>query len=131
MELDFAQQRQQAHLLIDVLPEEKLSAVHNLLEVLVEPLSRSLAMAPVEEEDLTPETAAALDRARASLARGEGVSHEEVLREFGLGVSKLPRNACPSSGRSMPERISAPSTARPHSTSSTALTAILSPATAT
>ena len=53
MELDFAQQRQQAHLLIDVLPEEKLSAVHSLLEVLVEPLSRSLAMAPVEDEDLT------------------------------------------------------------------------------
>jgi hypothetical protein len=71
MELDFVQQRQQAHLLIDVLPEEKLFAVHNLLEVLVEPLSRSLAMAPVEEEELTPETAAALDRARASLARGE------------------------------------------------------------
>ena len=84
MELDFVQQRQQAHLLIDVLPEEKLFAVRGLLEVLVEPLSRSLAMAPVEDEDLTPETAAALDRARASLARCEGVSHEEVLREFGL-----------------------------------------------
>jgi hypothetical protein len=38
----------------------------------------------VEDEDLTPDTAAALDRARASLARGEGVPHDEVLREFGL-----------------------------------------------
>ena len=28
--------------------------------------------------------AAALGRARASLARGEGVPHEEILREFGL-----------------------------------------------
>ena len=51
MELDLAQQRQQAHLLIDVLPEEKLSAVRSLLEVMVEPLSRSLAMAPVEAVD--------------------------------------------------------------------------------
>jgi hypothetical protein len=84
MQPDLARQRQQAHLLIDVLPEEKLSAVHSLLEVLVEPLSRSLAAAPVEEEELTPETIAALDQARRSLARGEGVSHEEVLREFGL-----------------------------------------------
>ena len=84
MALNFVQQRRQAHLLIDVLPEEKLSAVHNLLEVLVEPLSRSLAMAPVEEEELTPETMTALNRASASLDRGEGVSHEEVLREFGL-----------------------------------------------
>jgi hypothetical protein len=38
----------------------------------------------VEEEEITPETAAALDRARASLAHGEGIPHEEILREFGL-----------------------------------------------
>ena len=82
MELDFVQQRQQAHLLIDVLPEEKLFAVHSLLEVLVEPLSRSLAMAPVEEEELTPETVATLNRASAQLDRGESVSHEEILHEF-------------------------------------------------
>ncbi len=63
---------------------EKLSAVHNLLEVLVEPLSRSLAMAPVEDEDLTPETIDALGRASNSLDRGENVSHEDMLREFGL-----------------------------------------------
>jgi hypothetical protein len=46
------------------------------------PLSRSLASA--QEEEITPETAAALDRARASLARGEGIPHEDILREFGL-----------------------------------------------
>jgi hypothetical protein len=84
MEPDLTQQRQQAHLLLDVLADEKIPAVRSLLEVMVEPLSRSLAMAPVEDEELAPETAAALERARASLARGEGVSHEEVLREFDL-----------------------------------------------
>jgi hypothetical protein len=83
MQLDLAQQRQQAHLLIDVLPEEKLSAVRSLLEVLVEPLSRSLATAPIEDEELTPETVDALKQASASLDRGEGVSHDEILREFG------------------------------------------------
>lgn len=77
-------ERQQAHFLLDALPDEKVAAVRGLLEVMVEPLSRSLATAPVEDEDLAPETAAALDRARASLARGEGIPHEEVLREFGL-----------------------------------------------
>lgn len=83
MEADLASQRREAHLLLDVLPEEKLVAVRSLLEVMVEPLSRSLAMAPVEDDEITPETAEALDRARASLARGEGVSHDEMLREFG------------------------------------------------
>jgi len=43
-----------------------------------------LALAQVEEEDLTPDTAAALGRSRASLARGEDIPHEEILREFGL-----------------------------------------------
>ncbi len=83
MELDLVQQRQQAHDLIDALPEEKLGAVRNLLELLVDPLSRSLSTATVEEEELTPETAAGLDRSRASLSRGEGISHQDVLREFG------------------------------------------------
>ena len=49
-----------------------------------EGLSSALASAPVEEEEITAETAAAIDRARASLARGEGIPHEEILREFGL-----------------------------------------------
>ena len=84
MELNLVQQRQQAHLLLDVLPEEKLSAIHSLLEVMVEPLSRSLALAPLDDEELRPEMAAALERASASLARGECVTHEELLREFGL-----------------------------------------------
>lgn len=46
--------------------------------------SRPLALAPVEEEELTSETAEALDRARASLARGEGIPHQEMIREFDL-----------------------------------------------
>jgi hypothetical protein len=75
--------KEHAHALLDMLPEEKLTAVVGLLEVLVEPLSRSLASAPVEEEEITPDTAAAIERARASLARGEGISHEDIRREFG------------------------------------------------
>jgi hypothetical protein len=84
MESNLDQERQQAHALLDMLPAEKLNVVRSLLEVMVEPLARSLAMAPVEDEEITPETAAALDRARQSLRRGEGIPHEEILREFGL-----------------------------------------------
>ncbi len=84
MGTDVTQERQQAHELLDMLPQEKLTAVRTLLEVMVEPLSRSLASAPVEEEEVTPETAAALDRARTSLARGDGITHQDILSEFGL-----------------------------------------------
>jgi len=76
--------REQAHTLLDLLPPEKLAAVRSLLQVMVEPLSKSLASVPEDEEELTPETAAALERARGSLARGEGIPHKDVLREFGI-----------------------------------------------
>jgi hypothetical protein len=76
--------RQQAHQLLDELDPAQFYAVAKLLEVMAEPLARLLAMAPVEEEEITPDTAAALDQARASLARGEGIPHEDLMREFGL-----------------------------------------------
>jgi len=77
-----ADTKDHAYELIDRLPPAQLSAVVGLLEAMLDP--GSLANAPEEEEEITPETAAALDRARASLARGEGIPHEEILREFGL-----------------------------------------------
>ncbi len=87
METDLIHERQQAHELLDLLPPEQLNAVRSLLKVMVHPeetLARSLALVPEEAKELTPETAASLDRARASLARGEGIPHEDILREFGL-----------------------------------------------
>ena len=51
---------------------------------MTDPIGRSLANAPVDEMATTPEEAAALDSAHASIERGEGISHEEIMREFGL-----------------------------------------------
>jgi len=44
----------------------------------------SLASVEVEDEEITPEMAARLDRARASFDRGDGIPREDILREFGL-----------------------------------------------
>ena len=46
--------------------------------------AHSLSQVQVEEEEITAETAAALDSSHASLARGAGIPHDEILREFGL-----------------------------------------------
>jgi len=86
MDLDLNQERQQAHALLDMLSAEQLNAVRRLLEVMEEPLSRSLALASVEQEEITPDRWPLRLPAPAlrSLARGEGIPHEEILREFGL-----------------------------------------------
>jgi uncharacterized protein (UPF0254 family) len=88
METNVMDERLHTHALIDMLPPEKLSAVRSLLEVMLPEagisLAESLAQAAIEDEEITPEMAARLDRARASAERGESVPHEEILRESGL-----------------------------------------------
>jgi len=82
---DLGKEKQQAHQLIDQLDLAQVTAVVPLLQfMLLDPVSRSLASASVEEEPVSAEEAAALDQARASLDRGQGISHEDILREFGL-----------------------------------------------
>jgi len=84
MKRNAKKERKQAHALLDLLPDEKVTAVRNLLEAMVEPISKSLTNAEDDGEELAPQALMSIKRARASLARGEGVPHEEVLREFGI-----------------------------------------------
>jgi mRNA interferase RelE/StbE len=78
--------RQQAHDLIDRLPESQLSALVGFLESIVDPVTAALGAAPVDDEEETPEERAAVAQARRSLERngGKGVSHAEAMRRLGL-----------------------------------------------
>ena len=78
-----ADTKEHAHELIEQLAPSQLSAVVGLLEVMIDPVGSSVAGASVEDEDILPQTAAELDAAHASIARNEGISHEEILRQFG------------------------------------------------
>jgi len=91
METDTTQERRQAHVLLDQLPNEKLTAVVHLLQAISDPLARSLANAPVDDEPVTEEEAREIAAARASLDRGEGIPHEKVLAEFGLTSEEFAR----------------------------------------
>ena len=79
-----ADTKERAIELINQLQPMQVTAVVGLLEAMLQPLSEFLANVPVEDEELSPETIAAINRARESLDRGEGVPHEGILREFGL-----------------------------------------------
>jgi hypothetical protein len=82
-----ADTKEHAHELIDRLPATQLSAVVGLLEAMLDPFS--LSNAPVEEEQITPETAAAIDRARESLKHNKGIPHEQVLAELGITQEEI------------------------------------------
>ena len=51
------QQRQQAHAYLDHLPDAQVSAVRGLLEAMLDPVSRALADAPVDDEPITEQEA--------------------------------------------------------------------------
>ena len=64
------------HRLIDDLPQDQAT---RLLDELSDPVLRSLLTAPMVSELLTDEERAGLEEARAELARGEGLTTEQVL----------------------------------------------------
>jgi len=78
--------RQQAHQLIDRLPETQLSALVGLLETIVDPAAAALRDAPFDDEPETEEEQRAVAEARDWLQRngGKGIPHEEAMRRLGL-----------------------------------------------
>ena len=84
---DAIKEKQQAHELIERLAPGQISAV----AVMADPVARSLANAPVDDEPVTEAEAREIADARASLDRGEGTPHEKVLAEFGLTLEDFAR----------------------------------------
>ena len=73
------------HQLIDRIPEEELPAAQRFLEYLaVSPAHRATLSAPPDDEPVTGGDAAAIAQAQEEVRLGKVVSHDDVLREFGL-----------------------------------------------
>ena len=90
---DITEQRQHVHAYIDRLPADQLSAVRGLLETILSPLDRRLALTPFDDEPVTPEDLAAIQAGVASLERDGAVPMEEVLADFGPTVDDFRRMA--------------------------------------
>lgn len=86
-----ADTKEHAHELIDRLPPTQLSAVVGLLEAMLDPVSRAIANAPVDDEPETEAERQAVAESKAWFDRrgGQGISHEEVLADFGLTPNDL------------------------------------------
>ena len=83
--------KQHAHELIDRMAPGQVSVAVSLFEIMLDPVSRAIANAPYDDEPVTSEEAHEIAEARAAIARGEVVSNEEVLAEFGLTVEDFER----------------------------------------
>lgn len=84
-----ANEKQQAHELIERLTPGQVSAVVGLLETMLDPVSRAIANAPVDEEPLTEEERKALEEARQWLQHNQSIPHEQVLAELGITQEEI------------------------------------------
>ena len=85
--------KQQAHELIDRISTAQASAVVGLITSMLDPVDRAIANAPFEDEEISEEETRAVAASKAWLAEhpGEGIPHEEMLREFGINPEDLHR----------------------------------------
>jgi hypothetical protein len=83
--------KQQAHELIDRISAAQASAIVGLITSMIDPVERAIANAPFEDEEISEEETRAVAASKAWLAEhpGEGIPHEEILREFGLSPEDL------------------------------------------
>ena len=82
---DFDNGKRELHQLIDQLPTEQVTAAMRYMQYLcADPVLLSLLNAPPDDEPYTEGQRKRDAEAEASIATGGGISHEEVLHEFGL-----------------------------------------------
>jgi len=79
-----ANKKQQAHQLVEQLDAGQLAAVVHLLKVMTDPVERSLANAPLEDEPISVEEERAVEASKNWLKDHEPIPNKDVLAEFGL-----------------------------------------------
>ncbi len=83
--------KEHAHELIDRLAPSQVSAVIGMLEALLDPVSRAIANAPVDDEPLMAGEEKALGKAREWSKHNKGIPHEQVLAELGVTQEEIDR----------------------------------------
>jgi len=79
--------RRRVHALVDQLPPPQLDALEGLLQAMLDPFSRKLAMAPIDDEPLTEEDRLAVAEADEWRKHHAPIPLEAVLADFGLNMA--------------------------------------------
>jgi hypothetical protein len=86
-----SEQREHAQQLLNRLASDQVDAVVHLMEVMLDPVSRKLASAPLEDEEIGEEEERAVAEAREWSKRNKPIPHEQVLAELGLTIADFER----------------------------------------
>jgi hypothetical protein len=86
---DLTHEKQQIHELVDRLAPGQVQAVRGLLQVMLDPVARAIANAPLDDEPVTAEEAQALAEAREWLKHNDPIPHGQILAELGITQEEI------------------------------------------
>jgi len=91
--MDALTEKQHIYELIERLQPAQISTAARFLEfILLDPVSRSIATAPIDHDPLSAEAIQASESSKEWLRQNKGIPHEEILAEFGLKPEEFPWN---------------------------------------
>jgi hypothetical protein len=90
-----AADKQHAHQLIEQLPPNQVPAAIGMLESLLDPVSRAIANALVDDEPLSAADEKALAEAREWSKHNKATSHEEFIAELGITKEEIDNHRQP------------------------------------
>jgi hypothetical protein len=77
--------------LLSHLAPAQVAAVVHVMEVMLDPVSRALANAPFEDEEINEDEERAVGEAREWLKHNKAIPNEQVLAELGLSPADFER----------------------------------------
>jgi hypothetical protein len=86
-----ANTKEHAHELIERMAPGQVAIVVGLLEIILDPVARSLAKAPFEDEPISDDETLAVANSKTWLKNNEPIPHEDVLAELGLSAEDFER----------------------------------------
>jgi hypothetical protein len=91
--MSYAQTKQQAHELIERMAPGQIFAVVTVMETMLDPVSRAIANAPIDDEPETDAERQAVAASKAWMAEhpGQGIPFEDLLSDFGVSAEELRR----------------------------------------
>ena len=81
MAVNYQQEREHVHAMIDRLAPQQVNAIRTLLEVMVPDA--------VEDEEITAEEEAAIARSKEWFRHNDGIPLEDVVAELGLSMEQI------------------------------------------
>jgi hypothetical protein len=82
--------KQTAHALLDRIPEEQMTAAVRFLEfLLLDPLDRALATAPLEDEEISQEETESVARSEEWFKHNGGIPFEQVVKDLGFSMDEI------------------------------------------